>query len=149
VSQIQVAKLWQVTTGNQETLVAVLDTGIDQDHEDLNGKIVAEVNFTDSPTPSDTYGHGTHIAGIIAANGNNGTGIIGMAPGSRLMNVKIAGDKGRCQPSAVAKGIIWAVDNGASVINISVELEEASPGIEDAINYAWSQGAVIVAAAGN
>jgi thermitase len=149
LSQIQMPKSWQITTGNSEILVAILDTGIDQNHEDLRGKVVAEVNFTDSPTPSDIYGHGTHIAGIIAANGNNGVGIVGMAPQTQLMNAKIANDKGRCQAAALAKGIIWAVNNGANVINISVELEEPSPELEGAVNFAWSQGVVIVAAAGN
>lgn len=149
LSQIQVLKLWTITAGDRDILIAVLDTGIDQNHEDLNGKVVAEVNFTDSPTPDDIHGHGTHIAGIIAANSNNGIGIAGVAPESRLMNVKIANDKGRSQALAVAKGIIWAVDNGAWVINISVELTESSPELEDAVNHAWSQGAVIIAAAGN
>jgi thermitase len=149
LSQIQVVELWQVTTGSPEVLVAVLDTGIDQNHEDLEGKVVAEVNLTDSPTPSDAHGHGTHIAGIIAAISNNGIGIAGVAPQCRLMNVKVADDKGRCQAAAVAEGIIWAVDNGARVINISVELREPSLELEEAINYAWSRGAVIVAAAGN
>jgi thermitase len=149
LSHIQILKLWQITTGNRETLVAVLDTGIDQNHEDLSGKVVVEVNFTDSLTSSDVHGHGTHIAGIIAADSNNGIGIAGIAPESQLMNVKVADDKGRCQALTVAKGIIWAVNNGASVINISIELEQPSPELEDAINYAWSQGTVIVAAAGN
>jgi thermitase len=149
LSQIQVVELWQVTTGSPGVLVAVLDTGIDQSHEDLEGKVVAEVNLTDSPTPSDAYGHGTHIAGIIAASGNNGIGIAGVAPQCRLMNVKVANDKGRCQASVVAEGITWAVDNGARVINISVELREPFSELEEAVNYAWSRGAVIVAAAGN
>lgn len=149
LSQIQVPKLWQITMGNSEILVAVLDTGIDQNHEDLNDKVAIGVNFTYSPTPGDVHGHGTHIAGIIAANSNNGLGIAGMAPESQLMNVKVADDKGRCRASAVARGIIWAVNNGASVINISVELKEPSPDLEDAVNYAWNQGVVIVAAAGN
>ena len=149
LSQIQMSKLWQITPGNSEILVAVLDTGIDQNHEDLKGKVAIEINFTDSLTPGDVYGHGTHIAGIIAANSDNGIGIVGMAPESQLINVKIADDKGRCQASAVAKGIIWAVNNGANVINISVELEKPSLELESAVNYAWSQGVVIVTAAGN
>jgi thermitase len=149
MSQAQLVDLWQVTTGIPEVLVAILDTGIDQNHEDLKGKVVAKVNFTDSPTPSDIHGHGTHIAGIIAASSNNGTGIAGVAPGCRLINVKVANDKGRCQASAVADGIIWAVNNEASVINISVELKEPSIDLESAVKFAWSQGAVIVAAAGN
>lgn len=149
LSQIQIRELWQTTNGGSEILVAVLDTGIDQDHEDLDGKVVVEANFTDSPTPGDTYGHGTHIAGIIAAYGNNGVGIVGVAPESQLMNVKVADDAGGCKASTVAEGIIWAVDNGASVINVSIEFKEPSPELEDAVNYAWSRGVVIIAAAGN
>jgi len=149
LNQVQIRELWQTANGGSEILVAVLDTGIDQDHEDLDGKVVVEANFTDSPTPGDTYGHGTHIAGIIAACGNNGVGIVGVAPESQLMNVKVADDTGGCQASTVAKGIIWAVDNGASVINVSIEFKEPSPELEDAVNYAWSRGVVVIAAAGN
>jgi len=111
--------------------------------------VVIEVNLTNSPTSGDVYGHGTHVAGIIAACSNNGVGIAGVAPESWLMNVKVAGDDGGCWASTVAKGILWAVDKGADVINLSIELREPSPELEDAINYAWSQGVVIIAAAGN
>jgi len=149
LGKIQALEAWQVTSGSQDVLIAILDTGIDPNHEDLEGKVVAEVNFTDSPTADDIHGHGTHIAGIIAANSNNGIGITGMAPDAQLMNVKVADDKGRCQPSVVVQGIIWAVNNGASVINISIEIREASPELEDAVNYAWSQGVIIITAAGN
>lgn len=149
LNRIQIQELWQTTTGGPEILVAILDTGIDQNHEDLDGKVVIETNFTDSPTSGDIYGHGTHIAGIIAAHSNNGVGIVGVTPESKLMNVKVADDNGRCQASTVARGIIWAADNGASVINVSIELKEPSPELEDAVNYAWNQGVVIIAAAGN
>lgn len=147
--QVQAPTSRQIITGNREILVAVLDTGIDANHEDLKGKVAAEVNFTDSSTPHDVCGHGTLIAGIIAANSNNGIGITGIAPESRLMNVKVANDRRECRASAVAQGIIWAVDNGAHVINISIELGETSAALEDAVNYAWRQGAIIIAAAGN
>ena len=149
LSQIEAPRLWQITTGDRGIIVAILDTGIDPSHEDLNGKVVAEVNFTDSPTPDDIEGHGTHIAGIAVASSNNGLGISGLAPESRLMNVKVADDTGRCRAVVVAEGIVWAVDNGASVINISLEFKEPSPELENAVNYAWSRGAVIIAAAGN
>jgi len=148
LSKINMSSLWQMTTGNQEVLVAILDTGIDKSHRDLKGLIEAEVNFTDSPGPGDVYGHGTHIAGIIAAK-DNGIGIVGIAPGCLLLNVKVADNMGRCQASALAKGIVWAVDNGASVINISVEMTKPSPDLEAAVDYAWSQGSLVVAAAGN
>lgn len=147
--QIRVLDWRQFTSVDQKVLVAILDTGIDESHEDLRGRVVARINFTDSPVSNDIQGHGTHIAGIIAADSNNGLGIVGVAPDSRLLNIKVADDTGRIQSVAVARGIIWAVDNGASVINISVEFEEPSLVLETAVNYAWSRGVVIVAAAGN
>ena len=149
LDRMQVSEAWQITGRDSEVLVAVLDTGIDRNHEDLINKVVLEVNFTDSPTPGDIHGHGTHIAGIIAAQGDNGLGVVGISQGSYLMNVKVADDKGRCQASTVAEGIVWAVDNGAKVINISIELKDSSPELQEAVDYAWNQGAVIIAAAGN
>jgi len=138
VDRIEAHRAWLTTTGHESTIVAVLDTGISRDSEFLAGRVVAEANFTDSPTSDDLYGHGTHMAGTIAA----------IAPDCLLMNVKVADDTGRSEASAVARGIIWAVDNGAQVINISLTMR-ASPELEQAISYAWDRGAVIVAAAGN
>lgn len=149
LAHIQIGELWRTTTGGSEIVVAVLDTGIDRGHEDLDGKVVAEANFTSSLVAGDVYGHGTHVAGIIAAYSDNGLGVVGIAPESWLLNVKVADDNGRCEASAVAQGIVWAVDNGARVINVSIELREPSPELEEAVNYAWNQGAIIIAAAGN
>jgi thermitase len=148
LTSLQISELWQTITGGKKVVVAVLDTGIDGDHEDLAGQVIGEVNFTDSPTADDVYGHGTHIAGIIAAE-DNGIGIIGVAPGYRLLNVKVADDRGRCDVSDLAEGIVWAVDNGADVINISIEIEESTLELEEAVQYAWDNGALIIAAAGN
>jgi len=138
---------WTAGSGSP-VLVAVLDTGIDDDHEDLAGRVAAEVDFSGS-SPDDVYGHGTPIAGIIAADAANGLGVIGLAPASRLLNVKVADDDGKCRLSALADGIIWAVDHGALVINVSIEMKDASSVLEDAVDYAWSHGALVVAAAGN
>jgi thermitase len=138
VSKIEAPQAWQITRGDQSITVAVLDTGINKDNLYLAARVVAEVNFTDSPTSDDLYGHGTHMAGTIAA----------IAPECRLMNVKVADDAGRCKPSVVARGIIWAVDHGAKVINISLAMI-ASSDLAEAVNYAWSQGAIVIAAAGN
>ena len=148
LNEADLASLRQITTGGNETIVAVLDTGIDRNHEELSGKVIAEINFTDSPTQSDVHGHGTHVAGIIGAR-DDGLGVSGVAPGCSLQNVKVASDIGSCQASNLAQGIIWAVDNGASVINISIEFEGPSLALERAINYAWEQGTLVVAAAGN
>ena len=138
VSKIEAPQAWQIAEGNEPILVAVLDTGIDEDNQDLADKLVAQVNFTDSSTSNDLYGHGTHMAGTIVA----------IAPECQLMNVKVADDLGRCEASVVAKGIAWAADHGAEVINISLCVK-SSPDLEEAVNYAWSEGALIVAAAGN
>jgi len=138
VNKIEAPQAWQIAEGGQLIIVAVLDTGIDEDNQELAHKLVAEVNFTDSPTSDDLYGHGTHMAGTIAA----------IAPECRLMNVKVADDAGRCEASVVARGIIWAVDRGAMVINISLCMK-SSQDLEEAVDYAWSQGTLIIAAAGN
>ena len=138
---------WSDVPGSP-VLVAVLDTGIDRDHEDLAGRVAAEIVFAGS-SPDDLYGHGTPIAGIIAADAANGLGVVGLAPASRLLNVKVADDDDRCRLSALAEGIIWAVDHGALVINISIEMKDASPILEDAVDYAWDRGALVIAAAGN
>jgi len=139
----------RVPVQSPEVCVAILDTGIDQQHEDLVGKIIAINNLSDSPTASDILGHGTHVAGIIAATADNGIGIDGVAPDSRLLSVKAADDNGVVWPSTLAKGIVWAVDSGAKVINMSLFLPTGSPALEEAVEYAWSNGAVLIAAAGN
>ena len=138
VSRIEAPQAWELTRGDPSVVVAVLDTGICTANPELAERVVVEVNFTDSPTCDDLYGHGTHIAGTIAA----------VAPDARLMNVKVADDMGRCEPSVVARGIVWAVDHGASVINISLGMRPSSD-LEDAVEYAWSRGTIIIAAAGN
>ncbi len=147
----RIAEIQSVFVSNEHdpVIVAVLDTGIDKHHEDLDGAVIAEVNFTDSPTADDIYGHGTHVTGIIAAANDNDVGIDGVAPDCRLINVKVADDRGRCRMSALAEGIVWAVENGAQVINISIEMQEPSPMLREAIDYAWENGAIIIAAAGN
>jgi thermitase len=147
LGKIGVSELWDTSTGN-EVLVAILDTGIDDEHQELAGQVSAEVDFTNSSSPSDRHGHGTHVAGIIAAK-RDGTDVTGIAYDCSLLNVKIADDTGSCRMTALIEGINWAVDSGASVINISIEFREPSPELAEAINYAWSQGSLVVAAAGN
>lgn len=136
-------------TDTGEVLVAVLDTGIDEQHEDLVGCVISSANFSDSDTACDRLGHGTHVAGIIAARVNNGKGIAGAAPNARLLNVKVADDNGMVWASVVARGIKWAVDNGARIINMSLAIPAPSPALEEAVDYAWRHGSVMIAAAGN
>jgi thermitase len=146
---VQAAQAWNVTTGSSDITIAILDTGVDLDHPDLASKIISNINFSGSNTTDDVYGHGTHVAGIAAAITNNGIGVAGLGYSCNIMNVKVLGDNGAGTYSAIAVGIIWAADNGAQIINLSLGGSDASSTLEDAINYAWSKGVVVVAAAGN
>ena len=147
--KIQAPQAWEVTTGSPTINIAIVDTGVDPDHPDLANKPISNINFSGSATVDDVYGHGTHVAGIAAAMTNNGVGVAGLGYTSTIMNVKVLDDNGVGAYSWVASGIIWAADNGADVINLSLGSTFASSTLEDAVNYAWSKGVVVVAAAGN
>jgi thermitase len=147
--KIQAPQAWDVTTGSPSVNIAILDTGVDLDHPDLASKIISNINFSSSNTTDDVYGHGTHVAGIAAAITNNGIGVAGLGYSSTIMNVKVMGDTGSGAYSWIASGIIWAADNGAEIINMSLGGSSNSSTLEDAVNYAWSKGVVVVAAAGN
>jgi thermitase len=148
-ADIDAPEAWAVTPGSVTVAIAILDTGIDQSHEDLQAKIKKNVNFTTSKSVDDKYGHGTHVAGSAAAVTNNATGVAGTCPQCALYNVKVLADNGAGSWDWVAKGIVWAADNGAKVINLSLGGSSASRTVEEAVNYAWNKGVVIVAAAGN
>jgi thermitase len=149
LAKVEAPQAWDVTTGSPSINIAILDTGVDLDHPDLADKILSNMNFSSSPTIDDVHGHGTHVAGIAAAMTDNSVGVAGLGYSSTIMNVKVLGDTGSGAYSSIASGIIWAVDNGAEVINMSFGGASPSSTLEDAINYAWSEGVVVVAAAGN
>ncbi len=149
MTKVEGPEAWDVTTGESAVRIAILDTGVDQDHEDLMAKIVSNKNFSTSNTVDDRYGHGTHVAGIAAAATNNGKGVAGLGYDCAIMNVKVLDDKGSGYYSWIANGIIWAADNGARVICMSLGGRSGSSTLQSAVNYAWSKGVVIVAAAGN
>jgi thermitase len=149
MTRIQAQQAWDVTRGSTDITIAILDSGIDQDHEDLAGKIEWNINFSTTYTYDDYYGHGTHVAGIAAAVTNNGLGVAGLGYNCRILNVKVLDDSGLGRYSDIADGIMWAADNGAKVINMSFSGENYSSTLESAVDYAWSEGAVLVAAAGN
>lgn len=149
LEKVQAATAWDTTTGSTGVTIAILDTGVDTDHPDLRDKIVDSINFSASPTADDVYGHGTHVAGIAAADTNNTMGVAGLGYQSSIMNVKVLRDNGSGYHSWIADGIVWATDSGANVINLSLGGGESSQLLEDAVNYAWKKGVVVVAAAGN
>ncbi len=141
-------------------VVAVLDTGIDMDHPAFEGRIVKPFNATTGGTDvTDTMGHGTHVAGIIAGDWGIKKGAGGVARDAKIMPVKVFGKNGKAEPKHVADGIRYAVDNGAKVINMSLGGNEAAlkrsglwdqiPELKEAVAYAKSKGVVVVVASGN
>ncbi|MDP5276575.1 S8 family peptidase [Chengkuizengella axinellae] len=147
---IEADSAWDITTGSSNVLVAVIDTGVDEDHEDLAGKVVRGYDFIDDDRdPSDLNGHGTHVAGTVGALTDNRTGVAGVAPDVQIMSVRVLDRSGYGTNEGVANGITYAADNGADVINLSLGSSSPSGVVEDAVNYAWNRGVVVVAAAGN
>ena len=146
---------WRFSTGAGIT-VGVVDTGVRGTHQDLAGSLVPGIDLAaDAATYDhagngevDPAGHGTHVAGIIAAHANNGVGIAGAAPGAKIMSIRVLDASGSGSSSDVAQGIIWAVDHGARVINLSLG-GGPSPGMQIAMQYALSKQVVTFAAAGN
>ncbi len=141
---------WEIATGSSAVRIAILDTGIDRTHPDLANKILTGYDFVnDDNNPQDDNGHGTHVAGIAAAISNNGVGVAGVSWGARLVPVKVLNSAGGGSYANVAEGIIWATDRGAHVINLSLGGSSPSVTLQDAVDYAVSQGVVVVAASGN
>jgi thermitase len=144
---------WSRTRGDQGVRIAILDTGIDAGHPDLAGKVVAAANFTASNTVQDLSGHGTHVAGVAAASFDNALGIAGVAPLAQLMDVKVLAvdESGRTGGDCadVADGVVWAIDHGADVLNLSLGSAGPCLALQTAVAYASSHGALVVAAAGN
>jgi subtilisin family serine protease len=146
---IQAPQGWDYNTGAPWIVIAIVDTGIDNTHSDLAGKIVPGFNFLNPGLfPLDDNGHGSEVAGIAAAMTDNGIGVAGVSWGARIMPVKVLNSSGVGTISDIAAGIRWAVDNGAQVINLSLGGTNTLPVLEDAINYAYSKGVIVVAASG-
>jgi thermitase len=146
-ADVDAVEAWDVTTGDG-IKVAVLDTGVATDNEDIAANVVLHANFSTAATGEDNYGHGTHVAGIIAAIKDT-EGVSGVCPDCSILDGKVLNDDGSGSTSAIANGINWAVANGAKVINMSLGQRVSSRALEAAVNNAWNKGVVIVAAAGN
>ncbi|MNX81893.1 Thermophilic serine proteinase precursor [compost metagenome] len=137
------------TTGEGQ-VIAVVDTGLDLTHPDFAGKLVPGINTAEpGKSAADDQGHGTNCAGIAGSKKNEQQGYIGVAPGAKLMPIKVLGADGSGSDASVAEGIRWAADHGATVISLSLGGPVASKTGAEAVKYALSKGAVLVAAMGN
>lgn len=144
VDQLDLQQAWQVTTGAPGVVVAVVDTGVQSDHPDLQGRVLPGHDFVNSDDDaSDDNGHGTAIAGIIAGAGE------GICPQCEILPVKVLAANGTGDWGTIAAGIVWAADHGAQVINLSIGSAHALDAVGAAVAYALAKGATVVAAAGN
>jgi thermitase len=146
----QAPKTWDLTTGSTQVAVAVIDSGVDQSHPDLTANLLPGFNVLDgSSNTNDSYGHGTEVAGVIAAVTNNAAGVAGYCWQCRILPVKVYNSSNGAYASDIATGITWAADHGARVVNISMAGSAASSAMASAISYAQSRGVLVVGAAGN
>ena len=157
LKKIQSSSAWDVATGSEGVIVAVIDTGADYNHPDLNGNILRDASgkvigrdfaYSDSD-PWDDHGHGTHVAGTIGAVGNNALGVVGINWKVKIMPLKVFDAYGRGDAAKGAAAMIYAADSGAKVINNSWGGEGYSETVHQAVEYARSKNVVVVASAGN
>jgi serine protease len=163
LTNIHAEAAWSVTDGTGAT-IAIVDTGVDVEHPDLAANVLspADADFTgdgDDDGAQDENGHGTHVAGIAAAARGNGVGGAGVAPGAKILAVRVLDEGGTGSALGVANGINYAADKGADVINLSLgatsglgqvgQLQGDYELVYEAIDHAWAGGAVVVVAAGN
>jgi hypothetical protein len=148
ISRIGANKVWENSSGSG-VKVAIVDTGIQSNHPDLSSNISGGYDFVNNDTSAmDDNGHGTHVAGIVAST-MNGVGNVGASYSAQLMPVKVLNESGYGYLSDVAKGIYYAADNGARIINLSLGTDYDSDTLRKAVQYAANKGALLVAAAGN
>lgn len=152
---------WNVSHGSSSTKIAILDSGVSCSHVDLDSKCIEQVNFVPehgSPI-DDLLGHGTHVAGIAAAETDNGIGIAGVAREAKIGSFKVCYEdyslailgivQGLCEDEDIIEGLEYAASAGYDVINMSLAGPQASAALQSAVDFAWNQGVVIVAGAGN
>lgn len=147
-ADIGMTTAWNFTHGDPDIVIAVLDSGIDS-HPEIVGRILPGINIPDGNTSTaDECNHGTHVAGILAATGNNGTGMAGVTWNAKLLPVVVVNGCTGFEAD-VASGLTWAVDQGARIVNMSLQFNLGSTVFQQAVQYAHAQGALMCAATGN
>jgi subtilisin family serine protease len=149
-SDVNATEAWVLTTGDPDTVIAIVDTGVSQSHPDLQTSVLPGYSPLGASWDDDVFiSHGTHCAGIASADTDNGLGIAGVGWDCSILPVKVLGFLGSGTEPDIAAGIVWAADNGADVISLSLGSPDFGIVLENAVNYAADQGVVLVAATGN
>lgn len=150
LEQIHAEDAWVHTTQNDNVIIALIDTGVDLDHVDLKDNLVPGTNLIQrNQPPRDDNGHGTSVAGVMAALGNNNKGIAGLLWKAKIMPIKALEPNGRGDEDKLGEGIRYAVDHGAKIVVLSVGLLRNDPFLEEIVQYAEEKGVLLVAATGN
>ncbi len=152
-ADINLLSAWDLTTGSAAVVVAVVDSGIEHAHPEFAGRIVAGYDFVNDDTdPEDDRGHGTKVAGFIAANVDNALLLAGVDQNAKIMPLKTLNDEGKGSSSNGAAAVVFATDAGADVVNLSLSAESldcSSGTYSAAFQYARDAGVIVVASAGN
>src|SRR6266852_3564111 len=147
---IQAPSAWDVTTGSSSVPIAMIDSGVDPTHPDLASKLIPGWSFlTGTADTHDVLGHGTQTAGTAAAIGNNALGVAGVAWQNPIMPLVVLNSSDWASYSDIANAIMYAADHGVRIVNISIGGTSSSSALQSAVDYAWSKGTVVFAAAGN
>ena len=151
MTRIGMEDAWDISTGSSSVIVAILDTGVKQSLEDLaQTDFMAGYDFINLDNdPTDDEGHGSHVCGTVAQSTNNNIGVTGVAFNTTIMPVKVLNAQGTGSYDQIADGIYYATDNGADIINMSLGGYGTTSTLENAVNYAWNNGVLVVCAAGN
>jgi thermitase len=150
LAQVHLPEAWQTVPAPNTVVVAVVDSGVNAAQPDLAGRVTTGYDvFDGSANTNDDFGHGTLVAGVIAARTGNGVGIAGICGSCTIMPVKALDAQGVGTSTGIAAGINWAVDHGANIVNLSIVLSGDSPDVRAAVEYAHDRGVLVVAAAGN
>ena len=148
---LNVAEAWTYANGAGVT-VAVIDSGVDSDHPDLQGQVLPGLDLVDDKGDGDTdlVGHGTTVSAIIAGRNDDDAGVVGIAPKAKILPVRVLDQDNRYNDALiVAQGVRWAVDKGAKVINLSLGGSGSSAALAAALDYAFAKDVVVIACTGN
>jgi subtilisin family serine protease len=149
LQKVEAAKGWFLNQGKDTVKIGIVDTGVDLEHPDLKDKLLEGYNALEpGKPPKDDARHGTHVSGIASAIGNNGVGVAGLAPNCKILPVKVlSANDGTIE--SISAGLIWAADNGADVVNMSLGTYTENQTLGEAVKYALDKNVVCIATMGN